>query len=97
MEDLLLEVGQAHFVVVDQPQRPDTCRRQIGRRRRAERPQPDDQHARLQEAVLAAKPDLGQGDVPRVALHLRWSQRMMGHAQPRAARRGRPGTGLKIP
>ena len=65
--DLPLKVGQAHHVVVDQAQRPDTCRSQIERRRRPHAARADDQHARALQRLLPRPADFGQDQMARIA------------------------------
>ena len=70
MDYLALQVGEPHPVVVGETERPHPGRGQIQRGRRAEGANPNDQHPGLHQALLAARADLGQRQMTRVALSL---------------------------
>ena len=68
VDDLPLQVGQRHRVVVDDAERADAGGREILQHRRAEPAGADDQHARALQLLLARAADLRQHDVARIAL-----------------------------
>jgi hypothetical protein len=53
MDGLALQVGQFHYIRIDDPERADPRSRQILDRRAPEPPRPDDKHARLAKRALA--------------------------------------------
>ena len=67
MDDLPLQVGERHGVVVDDAERADAGRREILQHRRAEPAGADDQHPRALQLLLAGAADLRQHDVARIA------------------------------
>ena len=70
VDDLALEVRLVHDVVVDDPERPDAGRREVERRRGAEPAGADEEHARVQQLLLAGLADLGDQEVAAVAAAL---------------------------
>ena len=67
MDDLTLQVRVVDDVGVDDAERADTGRREIERRRGAEPAGADQEHARVEQLLLALLADLGNQDVARVA------------------------------
>ena len=67
MNDLALQIGQRHDVVIDHAQGADTGRREIHQRRRAEAAGADHQHGGFLQRLLAGPADLAQHDVARIA------------------------------
>ena len=67
VDHLALEVGLVDHVVVDDPQGPNSGRREIEGGRRAQPSGADQEHLRVQQLELALDPDLGQHGVSRVA------------------------------
>ena len=82
MDHLPLQVGEPHPIVVGEAERPHPGGREVQRHRRAESADPNDEHARAHQALLAGGTDLGQCQVSRVALPLLGSQRGSGHQLP---------------
>ncbi len=82
---LTLQIGQLDRVVVDEPDRADARRRQIQRQRAAEPAGADHQHAGRAQPRLSDAADLGQQDVPRVALDFSLGEL---HAKPHGDRAG---------
>jgi len=70
VDHLALEVGEVDDVVVDDPERAHAGRREVQRRRRAEAARAEQQHARVEQLLLALGADLGDQQVARVALAL---------------------------
>ena len=70
MDHLALEVGDVDLVVVDDPQRADAGRREIQGSRGAESARSEQQHLGVEQLLLALDTDLGQQEMPRVALPL---------------------------
>ena len=70
VDHLALEVRLVDHVVVDDAERPDSGRREVERRRRAEAARADQQHLRVEQLLLALEADLGDQQVARVALLL---------------------------
>ena len=68
VDDLALQVGQRHDVVIDRAQRADAGRRQIHQNRRAETAGADHQHGSLLQRRLAGAADIAQHDMAGVAL-----------------------------
>ena len=67
MDDLALQVGQRHDVVIDHAERADAGGGEIHQRRRAETAGADHQHGGLLQRRLAGAADLAQHDVAGVA------------------------------
>ena len=74
VDDLTLQVGQRHRVVVDDAQSADAGRGEIQQDRRAEAAGADDQHPRGLEPGLARAADLAQHDMARITLEFRGIQ-----------------------
>jgi hypothetical protein len=70
VDHLALEVREVDDVVVDDAERADAGRGEVQRGRRAEAAGAEQQHARVEQLLLAALADLGDQDVARVALAL---------------------------
>jgi len=70
MQDLSLQVGDVNPVVVDQPDRPHTGGGEIERRWRPESTGPDDEHTGGLEPLLSLDADIGQGQMPCIAVSL---------------------------
>src|SRR5690606_499249 len=70
MDDLPLQVGQIHPVVIRQPQLADPGTGQIERSRTAQSAHADDQHAAVEQALLTLHVDLLQQNLPAVAQQL---------------------------
>ena len=70
MDDLALQVGQRHRIVVDHAERADAGRREIEQHRRAQPAGPDHQHPRALERRLAGAADLAQHEMAGIALDL---------------------------
>ena len=70
MQDLALQVGLVHEVVVHDPDPAAPGRGQVERSGRAEAARADDQHLRGEELLLTRDPDFGDQDVTAVALAL---------------------------
>ncbi len=66
VDHLALEVGLVDHVVVDDPQGPNSGRREIEGGRRAQPSRADQEHLRVEQLQLALDPDLGQHGVSRV-------------------------------
>ena len=81
VDDLPLQVGQRHGVVVDDADGADTRRAEIEQDRRAEPPCPYDQHPRRLQPLLPRPADLPQDDVAGIAFQFDVGER--------ARRRGR--------
>ena len=79
VNDLPLQVGERHHVVVDHAERPDARGRQIHQHRRAEPARPDRQHARALQRGLARPADLAQHDMARVTLQFFRGQHRLLH------------------
>ena len=71
VHDLALQVGGVDHVGVHQAERADAGGSEIERGRRAEPAGAEQQHPRLEQLLLTLLADLGQEDVPRVAIELR--------------------------
>ena len=67
-QHLPLQVRCVDAIVIDDPQRTDTRRREIQRCRRSETARTDDQHARGLQLFLPRESDLLQAQVPLIAL-----------------------------
>ena len=67
MKHLALEVRLVDDVVVHDPEPPDSGRRQVERRGRAQSAGADEQHLRVEQPLLAAHADLGDQQVAAVA------------------------------
>jgi hypothetical protein len=67
VNDLALQIGQRHDVVVDHAKRTDTGRREIHQRRRAEATGADHQHRSFLQRGLTGAADLAQHDMAGVA------------------------------
>ena len=67
MDDLALQIGQRHHVVVDHAELADACGGEIHQRRRAEPARADHQHGRFLQRLLAGPADFAQHDVAGVA------------------------------
>ena len=67
MDDLALQVRLVDDVGVDDPESADARRGEVEGRGRAEATGPDEEHARVQEALLALLADLGDQEVAAVA------------------------------
>ena len=80
VNDLTLQIGQRHHVVVDRAQRADAGRGQIHQRRRAETAGADHQHRGFLQRGLAGAADLAQHDVAGVAFEFLGTQ----HGQARS-------------
>ena len=78
MDDLALEVRVVDDVGVDDAERADAGRREVERRRRAEPAGADQEHARVEQLLLALLADLGDEDVARVARPLRGRESTRG-------------------
>jgi hypothetical protein len=70
VDDLALQIGQRHDVVIDHAERADPGGGQIHQRRRAEAARTDHQHGRLLQRRLAGAADFAQHDVAGVAFEL---------------------------
>ena len=70
MDDLALQIGQRHDVVIDHAERPDTGGGKIHQRGRAEAAGADHQHGGLLQRSLTGAADLAQHDVAGVAFEL---------------------------
>ena len=68
MDDLALQIGQRHLVIVHDAQRADTGRSKIHQRGGTEPTGADHQHLRSAQLRLAGATDLAQHDVARIAL-----------------------------
>ena len=68
MDDLPLQIGQRHSIVVDDADRADTRRREIKKQRRAEAAGADHQHARGLQRGLSRPAHLAQHDMARIAI-----------------------------
>jgi hypothetical protein len=77
VDDLALEVGDVHDVVVDDAQRPDARRREVERGGRAQAAGAEQEHLGVEQLLLALDADLGQEEVAAVALPL------LGRERPR--------------
>ena len=71
VDDLALEVRVVDDVWVDDADRPDACRGEVEGGGRAEAARADQQHARVEQALLALFADLRDEEVARVARALR--------------------------
>ena len=78
VDDLALEVRVVDDVGVDDPERPDAGGGEVERRGRAEPAGADQQDARVEQFLLPLLADLGDQEVPRVALALRRRERHRG-------------------
>ena len=67
VDDLALQIGQRHDVVIDHAERADAGRRQIHQHRRAEAAGADHQHGGLLQRRLAGAADVAQHDMAGVA------------------------------
>ena len=85
VDDLALEVGQLHVVVVDDRQGPDPRGGEVEQRRGAERPGAYAQHRGRAQAALAELADLRDAQVARVAAQLLRTQLRAGLDQRRQA------------
>ena len=74
MDDLALQVGQRHGVVIDDPERADAGRGKIHQRRRAEPARTDHQYRGLLQRCLAGAANLAQHDMARIAFELAAAQ-----------------------
>ncbi len=79
VEHLSLQVRQFDHVVVDQAERADAGGRQVQGRGRAQPTGSDDDHASLVESLLAGDADLGESDVPGVAVPGGVAEVCVGH------------------
>ena len=70
VDDLALQIGERHGVVIDDAERADARRREIEQHRRAEPARADHQHPRAPQRELARSADLAQYDVAGVTLDL---------------------------
>ncbi len=70
VDDLALEIADVHDVEIDDADRPDARRREVQGSRRAEAACTDEQRLRPEQFRLALGPDLGDEQVPAVALLL---------------------------
>ena len=68
MDDLALQVRQFHFISVDDADMAHTGSREIEQHRSPQPASPYDQHPSLTDLLLPFHPDVGQQDVPAVAL-----------------------------
>ena len=91
VDDLALEVREVDDVEVDDADRPDARGGEVERRRATQPAGADQQHLRLEQLRLALRADLGDQQVPAVALLL-----LVGQDAPAASTRGprssRPGS-----
>ena len=69
VRDLALQVGEFDHVVIDQPDGADAGRGEIQRQRRAQSTGAHHQHTRSPQPGLADAADLGEQDMPGIALH----------------------------
>ncbi len=74
MDDLPLQVGERHRVVVDDAERADTGGGEILDDRRAEAAGAHDQDARALQLLLARAADIAQHDMARVAFDFFWQK-----------------------
>ena len=64
------QVGRRQLAAVNDADVPDADRGELPGRRRAQRPDADHERPRLLEALLPARAELGQAELPRIALGL---------------------------
>ena len=69
VDNLPVQIVEAHMVVVDDPNGTDASRSKIEDNRRAEASRADDQHARSFQLLLAFAADLLQRELALVALN----------------------------
>ncbi len=95
MDDLPVQVGERHDVVVDDPEGPDAGAGEILQRRRAKTSGADDKDARGLQPVLPRSADAAQHDLTRVALDFFAGEAHAGPSlhggRPRAIVRGQTG------
>ncbi len=77
MDDLALQIGQRHDVVIDDAELADACGGEIHQRRRAEAARADDQHGGLLQRLLAGAADFAQHDVAGVAFEFVGAQHVV--------------------
>jgi hypothetical protein len=70
VDDLALQIGQRHGIVIDDAERADARRGEIEQHRRAEPAGADHQHPGAAQRELARSTDLAQYDVAGVSLEL---------------------------
>src|SRR3989344_1279788 len=70
MHDLPLEVRQFHAVAVHDDEMPHARGGEIHRHRRAQPPEPDNEHARIEQFLLAVDAHLREQDMTAVAQEL---------------------------
>ena len=75
VDDLALQVGEIHRIVVHHADRAHPRRGEIEQERRAQTAGAAHQNAGLQQLLLADAADFGQDDVPRIALELLFGHR----------------------
>ena len=86
VDDLALQIGQRHDVVIDHAERADAGGGEIHQRRRAEAAGADHQHGRFLQRGLAGAADLAQHDMAGVAFEFVGTQHGRGqHPLDRAA------------
>ncbi len=76
VEDLALQVRRVDDVHVDDAERADARGREVERGRRAEAAGAEEQHAALEQLLLAGLTDLGEQDVTAVAVALLGGERL---------------------
>jgi len=88
MNDLPLQIGERHHVVVDHAERADAGGRQIHQRGRAEPTGADHQHGGPLQRSLARPADVAQHDMPGIAFKfVRAQHRRPSYLSPLMVRR----------
>ncbi len=88
VDDLALEVGPVHHIVVNHAEGPDPGRGEVEQGGRAEPPRADDEHSGGPDPPLADGPDLGEQDVAGVAAALGGGQLRPGRDERRQTHAG---------
>jgi hypothetical protein len=70
VDDLPLQIGQVHRIVVDDGERAHPCRRQIRQGRSTQPARTDDERVALKQARLSLDADFVEQDMARVAQQL---------------------------
>ena len=79
VNDLALQIGQRHDIVIDHAERADAGGGEIHQRRRAEAAGADHQHGRLLQRGLAGAADFAQHDMAGVAFEFVGAQHCYSH------------------
>lgn len=74
VKDLALEIGQVHYIAVDQPNGADSCSGQIQCRRGTEATGADEKNPGFGDFFLPLAADFRQQDMPAVAVNLFFSK-----------------------